>query len=326
VAEAIKWDWNSGDVISQQVEAFLAQVIHTPAEEYEAMLIEIDVDSDDHSYNPEYLKWLKVHAKRIILWAHIKLNHINFQDVIYNIEHGALDGDEHEELRDGFDGDKWNHIKWTISHTSPKQFSCTDCTMAKIEASNKVMVSQRQDYYAPLSRGTVDAVGVFPIGHGGKKWAILYRCADSQFAKVAFTSDLKHEQLLKVFQHWRFEATESGWKMRRLHFDAGTIFTSERFQDSMNEMQVGCVYGPPGQHWANGLIENFVRTVEVTAVTMLRASGLSLWYWSFAFRFAVWLSNHIMRRKRSKNKQYLGQTPYQIVHGKRFKRRIPAFG
>jgi len=325
VSQALNWDGDDG-AISEHIEAFLAQVMQTPIEDYEAMLIEIDVPPEEHSFDEEYLKWLKVHAKRVILWAHIKLNHINFQDVIYNIDNGALDGPEHEELRDGFDGDKWEHIKWTILHTSPKQFSCTDCTMAKIEASNKVMVSQRQDYHAPLSRGTVDAVGMFPIGHGGKRWGILFRCDDSQFAKVAFTTNLQHDQLVRIFQHWRFEATESGWKMRRLHFDAGSIFTSERFQDAMGEMQVGCVYGPPGQHWANALIENFVRTVEVTAVTMLRASGLSLWYWSFAFRFAVWLSNHIMRRKRAMNKQYLGKTPYEIVHGRRFKRRIPAFG
>ena len=325
VAQAINWEDN-GNPIPREVELFLAQIIRAPAEDYEAMLIEIDIDPTEHNFNPEYLQWLKVHAKRVILWAHLKLNHINFQDVIFNIENGALDGPEHEDLRDGFDPEKWHDIKWAIGHTSPKQFSCTDCTMCKIIAHNKKMVSQRQDYFGPLSRGHVDAVGVFPVGVGGKKWAILYRCDDSQFAKVAFTSDLSHDQLTKIFQHWRFEANETGWKMRRLHFDAGSVFTSEKFQDALASMEVGCVYGPPGQHWVNGLIENFVRTIEITAVTMLRASGLSLWYWSYAFRHAVWLSNHVMRRKRSRNEAYIGMTPYQIIHGRKFKRRVPVFG
>jgi len=75
--------------------------------------------------------------------------------------------------------------------------------MAKIEASNKVMVSQRQDYHAPLSRGTVDAVGMFPIGHGGKRWGILFCCDDSQFAKVDFTTNLQHDQFIRIFQHLR---------------------------------------------------------------------------------------------------------------------------
>jgi hypothetical protein len=154
VSQAINWE-DDGNPIPREVELFLGQIILAPAEDYEAMLIEIDVDEDEHNFNPDYLQWLKIHAKRVILWAHIKLNHINFQDVIFNIDNGALDGPEHEDLRDGFDPEKWQDIKWAISHTSPKQFSCTDCTMAKIVAHNKKMVSQRQDYYAPLSRGHV---------------------------------------------------------------------------------------------------------------------------------------------------------------------------
>ena len=48
----------------------------------------------------------------------------------------------------------------------PKQFSCNDCTTANIEASNQMMVSQRQDYCAPL----MYRWWWYDAGHNGDHW------------------------------------------------------------------------------------------------------------------------------------------------------------
>jgi hypothetical protein len=155
---------------------------------------------------------------------------------------------------------------------------------------------------------------------------MIWRCNNSDLGLVEFPPDISSRSLVKVIQGWQLLSTDLGYRIRKLHSDPHSVFISDQFIEEMKTMEIGVTFGPPGQHWANGLIEDFIKVIEYSGMAMLLASGLSIWYWSFAFRYAVWLSNQVIRRKRHRLPFIYGVKPYDYVHKKGFGRVKGAFG
>jgi hypothetical protein len=212
---------------------------------------------------------------------------------------------------------------------SYRNFTCITCQMEKISAQRSQHESQPPPVdRQPMSNGHIDIYGPLPVGVRGERYVMFYICDDSTFGFVDFTEGRDFEKDIKpVITKWRLETRDAGWEMKVLHCDADPIFKSKQFQDFVKSHGINTYYAPPGQHWRNGLVERFIRTISSNAKTMLSASGLPFKYWFFAIKHAVLLSNLVCQRRRTrKNPSYSQMSAYEVFTKAQWKLRMPIFG
>jgi transposase InsO family protein len=170
--------------------------------------------------------------------------------------------------------------------------------MSKIRAAKPKKNTTSRKNMMPFQRGYVDAVGPFPLGVGDNEFFYIYVCDDTYFGLVEAGKGRDFEKDIKpVVTAWRLEARDNGWNMEQLHFDSDPIFLSAEFQEWLGTLDINAYYAPPGQHWANGLVERFIQTIKNNAKAMLRASGLPAKYWFYAIKHAVFMHNQTWVKK-----------------------------
>ena len=266
-------------------------------------------------------------AEKFILDMHVKYMHKNFQDLIKAIREGSLTHDE--EFLQNPNKDKILKRIDTIHH---KKFTCIDCSINKAKAHRRITNESKMnaEFHNPFYEGHVDIYGPVMLKknetpYGGHKYAIIYITRHGHYGMVEFVNDRTKNDKMAIFEAWRLKARDLGWHMEKLHFDSDSIFESKEFQQLLNQKLISTSYAAPGQHWANGLIERYTRTIVEATKVMLSAAGLPARYWTFAMRYAVFLHN-MLKSKRNRDPRYKKLTPYEIVHGQRFGKTIYIFG
>jgi len=311
-------DLNSSDV---DLESIISSIT---IEEYDEILI--SVNPFVHQFNPDYYKFLQREAKRIILLAHTRLGHRNFTDVIHELKHYNLLTDN-MDLKGSFTDSEFSDIFTIIAHTDPDQFTCFDCWGSKITASKRVQVSHREAGRPPMYEGYIDVAGPFPPGPSGERYSFLYRCNNSGTVKMAALQDLDPQRsLIPAVQVWRIEAREKQWTMHKMHADSGSTTRSKSFITTMANMGINMVYAPPGQHYMNGFIETFIRTVVLCTKSMIRAAHLPTKLWPYIMQHACWLSNTLLQRRRKRQPHYQEERPIDIISKKSWTGKWPTPG
>jgi len=273
------------------------------------------------------LKSIIPEYRKIILWLHAFLGHIDFETVINNFRKG--DFDSLPEIVEKYSAAEIRVMHIIAEQISYRNFTCITCQMEKISAQRSQHESQPPPVdRQPMSNGHIDIYGPLPVGVRGERYVMFYICDDSTFGFVDFTEGRDFEKDIKpVITKWRLETRDAGWEMKVLHCDADPIFKSKQFQDFVKSHGINTYYAPPGQHWRNGLVERFIRTISSNAKTMLSASGLPFKYWFFAIKHAVLLSNLVCQRRRTrKNPSYSQMSAYEVFTKAQWKLRMPIFG
>ena len=262
--------------------------------------------------------------RRFILNMHVLMGHLNFAELFREFQNGHYD--LHGWVKEQLTISKLQAYKDLCKYIGPKQFTCLDCTMQKIWAKPKVK-SSVPEATKPMELGYMDIYGPLPIGVHGEKYAVLYICKDSTFALCDFAKGRDFEKDIKpVLTSWRLDAREQKHKMEIIHTDSDPIFVSTKFQQWLKTLEINVIYAPPGQHWVNGYIERFIRTVSGNGKTMLYASGLPFKYWFYALKYAVFLHNIVQSRRLIKNPNYKDLSAYEIYYKEKFVDTIPIFG
>ena len=172
----------------------------------------------------------------------------------------------------------------------------------------------------------MDIYGPLPIGVHGERYALLCICKDSTFALIEWTKGRDFNSIAPVITGWRLDARDKKHTIEMIHTDSDPIFTSLRFKQFVQGLDINFFYAPPGQHWVNGYVERFIRTITGNGKTMLKASGLPFKYWFYALRHAVFLHNIVQSRKLIKNPNYKNVSAYEIFTKEKFIDKIPVFG
>ena len=146
-------------------------------------------------------------------------------------------------------------------------------------------------------------------------------------AKISPMEDkLIENDIIPAVMHWSLEARDDGYKMQLLHMDSDSVFKCKEFKDWLATININTHYAPPGQHWANGLVERFIQTVGNNAQAMLDASGLPIKFWFFSLAHAVDLHNKFLTKRLQKQDSYKGKSAYDIVNKGKFRKKLPVFG
>ena len=332
--EPVELDEASMSVLSVAVERF------SVCQYYESLPMEVDQEAPEDPglvlKEPEMAK--KVLAYRQLIFdLHIESGHqMNFRNVVRDFQCGYYDSEVTVVEAIRADVQELRLFKRISHRVGYKQFSCSDCQMAKIKATRREKQTEKEDHKAPFEEGYVDIVGPIWYGYGGYGFIMFYICASSWFIKAAPTRERDIDGEVKpIVQQWRLSVRDSKWEMQKLHFDSDGIFKKKDFIDFLNAADISAHFAPPGQHWVNGFVEVFIGIIENNAVAMLRASGLPFKYWVFAFQLACWLHNIIYRRRRKlklkdgeyfRSAEYEGLTPFEIVYDQVWTRKKLIFG
>ena len=283
---------------------------------------------ESRSVKPEFLTLNSClqELRRLILNLHA-VGHKNFRSVIDEFRTGKYD--EHYIVTNKqYTRQQVEMLKRVSHRVSYKQFACLDCLRTKLKAHPRKRVSTRPILSSPMANGHVDVFGPFlaPL-HGKKRYVYVYICDDSTYMLDEWTTYHDTNQAGAAVQAWRCVANGAGWSMHKQHFDADAVFKAKDFEDTLNAMDIGTEYAPPGQHWVNGLIERFGQTISNNAMAMLSASGLPAKYYPFAFSYSIFLHNHLYRIPKTigRNPKYWGKTPNEVV-GLPYKGPTPGFG
>ena len=282
------------------------------------------ISSDSNLQNDE-LKIMK-QLRYLIIFLHTTLGHHNFQEIFQNFQNGVYDNLEF--ITNQFSKQQLSTLKEVSHKTSYQQFSCFDCIMCNIKAKKHTKVSSKTKLNIPMRKCYVDIVGPFPIGVGNIRYVFLLIDEDSNFSLISPTAGRDVDKEIKPAIHaWRLHARDNGWQMQILHMDSDAIFKKQEFQQFLNGLDINAVYAPPGQHHVNTLIERFTQTVKNNAKAMIKASGLPIRYWFYAFLHAVFLHNRTLRIKRGQDISNPRKvTPYQIFYGSQWTGPLPTWG
>jgi hypothetical protein len=267
-------------------------------------------------------------VRTVILELHA-LAHLNFHDLIQQFREGVFDHVYNFDPYIAISGPNAVAQLKQLSHkVSNRQFTCVDCIMAKIAAKPRGKISVQKPQDRPMASGHVDFFGPINVNAvGGKRRVIFYLCDDSNYGIIDAVDDVDVEQELRpIITGWRLHARENNHVMERLHFDSDSVFKDRQFQDWLGTLDISAKYGAPGQHWSNGLIERFIRTVQGNGKAMLRASGLPAKYWFFALQHAVFMHNLIWSKRLMRDGKFKRLTPYEIFTGQRWTTKLPIFG
>ena len=108
--------------------------------------------------------------------------------------------------------------------------------------------------------------------------------------------------------------------------DSDKIFKKAEFQEWLNTLNINTQYAPPGQHAVNGRIESLIKTIKGNAKSMLRASGLPIRYWFYAFMHSVFLHNLARRKRTESNMYYKRLRPHEIFYSSKWTGHLPVLG
>ena len=159
----------------------------------------------------------------------------------------------------------------------------------------------------------------------GERYVLLI-CVYSTFALTERTKGRDFDGIAPRISGWCLDARDKHHTLEMIHMDSDPIFTSARFKKFAESLDINMFYAPPGQHWVNGYVERFIRTITGNGKTMLKASGLPFKYWFYALRHAVFLHNIVQSRKLIKNPSYKNLSAYEIFAKEKFIDKVPVFG
>ena len=295
---------------------------------YDSIALDVDIEMESRSVKPEFLTLNSClqELRRLILNLHA-IGHKNFRSVIDEFRAGKYD-EHYIVISKQYTKQQVEMLKAVSHRVSYKQFACLDCLRTKLKAHPRKKVSTRPTLSSPMASGHVDVFGPFLVPlHGRKRYVYVYICDDSTYMLDEWSTYHDTDQAGAAVQAWRCLANGAGWSMHKQHFDADAVFKAKDFEETLNSMDIGTEYAPPGQHWVNGLIERFGQTVTNNAMAMLNASGLPAKYYPFAFSYSIFLHNHLYRIPKTvgRNPEYWGKTPNEIV-GLPYKGPTPGFG
>ena len=282
-------------------------------------------NNDDDINNDEDISIMK-QLRYLIIYIHTTFGHHSFQQIFTDFQSGQYD--DLDFIKQQFTSEQLSNLKAVSHKTSYKKFSCFDCIMCNIRAKNHQKTSSKPIHNIPMRKGYMDIVGPFPIGVGNIRYAFLLIDEDSDFALVSPTVGRDVDKEIKPAIHaWRLHSRDNGWQMQILHMDSDTIFKKQEFQQWLNGLEINAVYAPPGQHHVNTLVERFAQTIKNNAKAMIKASGLPIRYWFYAFLHAVFLHNRTLRIKRGQRSMNPRKiSPYQIFYGSKWTGPLPAWG
>jgi hypothetical protein len=295
---------------------------------YNSIMLATDAEIKDEETKHEFLtsNACLQELRRIILHLHA-IGHKNFRAVMDEFREGKYD--HHDVIqRAQYTAKQVDMLKKVSHRVSYKQFTCLDCLRTKLKAHPRKKVGAHTTLSSPMATGHVDVFGPFLVPlHGKKRYVYVYICDDSSYMMDEWSTHHDSDQAGAAVQAWRCTANGAGWSMHKQHFDADAVFKAKEFQEVLHSMDIGTQYAPPGQHWVNGLIERFGQTISNNSMAMLRASGLPIKYYPFAFSYAIFLHNHlyIIPKTVGRNPEYWGKTPNDII-GLPYQGVTPAFG
>ncbi|PPQ85636.1 hypothetical protein CVT25_012758 [Psilocybe cyanescens] len=113
------------------------------------------------------------------------------------------------------------------------------------------------------------------------------------------------EAFIIVKERWE---TRTGFKVKRFRCDGGTEWKGA-FTQYLNDHGIEMEVTPRCEHWMNGEIEQFMRTVQGRILAMLTTAQLPMTYWGEAALTAAYLLNVTTFNAD-------GVTPFEVMYGR----------
>ncbi|PPQ87937.1 hypothetical protein CVT25_001335, partial [Psilocybe cyanescens] len=124
-----------------------------------------------------------------------------------------------------------------------------------------------------------------------KKYFVAFRCTGMKVSNLQLIADKVPDTMLEAFitvkERWE---KRTGFKVKRFQCDGGTEWKGA-FTQYLNDHGIKMEVTPRCEHWMNGEIERFMRTVQGRILTMLTTAQLPLMYWGEAALTAAYLLN-----------------------------------
>jgi len=251
----------------------------------------------NHNYLPSEPAVL-VTRKISLVDLHYHLGHLNKEQILQMYNNGTLRFQNIELIDPG------------------AVINCEDCSRSKIKQSSVPSVSNRRTGI-PFHTGSVDLYGPVAIPSvGGAQYGLMYICNETSYGFVSFLKTKEADELQQNITKWNLTINDIGYEMKKVQFDADSIFESRKMNEYLNKIGVLSQYAPSGSHQSNGLVERMIQTVVGMARTMLLASGLPEKFWAYSMDYAMFIYNRTVKgRFRSEygNMKYV--SPYERVTG-----------
>ncbi|PPQ94219.1 hypothetical protein CVT25_006636 [Psilocybe cyanescens] len=181
-------------------------------------------------------------------------------------------------------------LKSQIKDVEP--IKCEPCIIAKHVATPHPSKSVGQRTYSPLELLLGDTCGPFPIETPHrKKYFVAFRCTGMKVSNLQLIADKVPDTMLEAFitvkERWE---KRTGFKVKHFRCDGGTEWKGA-FTQYLNDHGIEMEVTPRCEHWMNGEIERFMRTVQGRILAMLTTAQLPLTYWGEAALTAAYLLN-----------------------------------
>ena len=197
----------------------------------------------------------------------------------------------------------------------------TPCLQCPVGAFPQFPVGQEERpvvKYKPGEYWHVDLVVINTLSYGGNRFALLANDEESSYELVEHVPDKKEATLItSLVRLVRRARVLSGRRMKRLHFDADTIFENITIRDTLLQFQIELRYSEPGEHRHSGTIERQVGDVQDATRKMLHATEVPERFWGYALNQAVYIHNRVTTDRFKDCKKRKFKSPLEIMTGEK---------
>ena len=187
--------------------------------------------------------------------------------------------------------------------------SCLPCGLAK-STRKSIPKSTKFRSKFPLELVSSDIWQASETALGGFKYVLLIvdHFTRSRWVYFMPNKTLVLESLKKFIRQVVWKLDDEIY-IRRFRSDRGSEYTSKRFQDYLQEMNITFESSPPYAQAFNGIAERSFRSLEEKATAMMLHAGLPQKLWALAIKHAQHLLNRLPTRA-------TGGIPLQMLHNK----------
>ena len=262
-------------------------------------------------------------AIELIHKLHAEDHGSSFQKIVQSFRNGDYNG--------RIDVQSFPHIEYVrreLMKMSHSRFQCSTCLQERLRRKHASKKPNQGEYTEdPFKKGSVDFYGPIQIpGIGGVTYALFYITQRGRIGFVEFVKGKNEEEIISAVQGWRLQASEAGWSLDQLHFDADSNFLSASFVDALTRLGIGSSHSAGGQHWRSGLVENFIGIIVGPSRSMLKASGLPAKFWPHAINYAVLLYNIRRNKHLDNDPRFSHMSPIEAFQSFKWHLPTPAFG
>ena len=199
-----------------------------------------------------------------------------------------------------------------LPKTPFKKEFCEACAKGKLaeRSIDRETGIHRLEVTEPFQKVHADLVG--PLPKGGTNKFVYFLLLVDDYSRYKWLHCLqKKSQTADVIINWVNKMENLlDRKIKVFRSDGGGEFKNKKLLRFWTEKGIKAEFITRGRSFQNGLVERANRTVQEGIMTLLSGASISKWYWPYAGKTFVYLSN----RTGTRVLDY--KTPYEVFYGK----------